>query len=109
MRPDYVDLNRTFFETDENEVDSESRALRSYLLSTQGELNWSKLLQSQFIVILGEPGSGKTWEMEARSEKLQNESGNAFFIRIVLNEKQIVKVEWINTVKNIMVPHILVG
>jgi hypothetical protein len=81
MRHDYVELNRNFLDF-EDELDIEGAAWKSYYASFSGGLNWEKLLQSQYVVILGEAGSGKTWELEAQTEKLRKTGLNSFFIPI---------------------------
>jgi hypothetical protein len=81
MRPDYVELNRTFLDFDEKN-DVEGAALKSYMAGLFGELTWDKLLQSQYVVILGEAGSGKTWELEAQAEKQRAQGRHSFFVRI---------------------------
>lgn len=81
MRPDYVELNRTFLDFDEKN-DVEGAALKSYMAGLFGELNWDKLFQSKYVVILGEAGSGKTWELEAQAEKLRAQGRYSFFVRI---------------------------
>lgn len=81
MRPEYIDLNRTFLDFDENS-DVEGAAFKSYIAGLTGETTWKKLLQSRYVVVLGEPGSGKTWELEAQPEKLRKDGFYAFFMRI---------------------------
>lgn len=81
MRPEYIDLNRTFLDFDEDS-DIEGAAYKSYLATLTGGTDWQALLQSRYVVVLGEPGSGKTWELEAKAENLRNAGKHAFFIRI---------------------------
>ncbi len=78
----YISLDRTFFDFQEDD-DIEDVAMRSYLATIRNNiLDWDTLLQSRCVVILGEPGSGKTWEME-NQVKLIREGGNyAFFLRL---------------------------
>jgi hypothetical protein len=79
----YIELNRTFIDFQENQEREES-ALQSYVAERYGDgpLNWTKLLESRYVVLLGEPGSGKTWEMEAQVELLRQQGQYAFFIPI---------------------------
>lgn len=80
--PQYIELNRTFFDYSENE-DIEDAAVRSYIAGLQhGVLDWAKLLQSQCVVILGEAGSGKTEEMKHQAETIFQAGGYAFFLRL---------------------------
>lgn len=65
-------------------TDSEEAALRSYTAEMRGEgplLSWEDILSSRVVVMLGEPGSGKTWELKNRS-KLSQEKGFSFFIHL---------------------------
>jgi hypothetical protein len=83
MIPDrFIELDRRFREILES-GDPESAALRSYassLLDIEKGLSWEDLLRSQVVVILGEPGSGKTWEMVNRTRKLREQGISAFFV-----------------------------
>lgn len=81
MRPEYIDLNRTFLDFDEDS-DVEGAAFKSYIAGLTGGTDWQNLLQSRYVVVLGEPGSGKTWELEALPEKLRKDGLYAFFMRI---------------------------
>ncbi|SEH04225.1 NACHT domain-containing protein [Candidatus Venteria ishoeyi] len=78
----YIELNRTFFDFSDNE-DTEDAALRSYITSLHhAEINWSQLLQGPCVVLLGEAGSGKTWEMAHQVEAISQVGGYAFFLRL---------------------------
>lgn len=81
MRTEYIDLNRTFLDVDEDS-DIEGASYKSYLAGIVGGTDWQTLLQSRYVVVLGEPGSGKTWELEARAEDLRNAGQHAFFMSI---------------------------
>lgn len=81
MRTEYIDLNRTFLDVDEDS-DIEGASYKSYLASIDGGTDWQALLQSRYVVVLGEPGSGKTWELEAKAEDLRKAGQHAFFMRI---------------------------
>jgi len=81
VRSEYIDLNRTFLDIDENS-DIEGAAFKSYIAGLTGETTWQNLLQSRYVVVLGEPGSGKTWELEAQPEKLRDAGLFSFFMRI---------------------------
>ena len=81
MRPEYIDLNRTFLDFDEDS-DVEGAAFKSYIAGLTGGTDWQTLLQSRYVVVLGEPGSGKTWELEAQPQKLRKDGLYAFFMRI---------------------------
>ena len=83
MCTDYISLNRTFLEFNE-EQDIEAAALRSYMAERYGDgpLNWDRLLESQYVVILGEPGSGKTYEMKGQVRQLQENKQYAFCVHL---------------------------
>lgn len=82
MSHHYIPLNRTFFDFSENQ-NIEDAAMRSDLAKhLNNVLDWDKLLQSHCIVILGEPGSGKTWEMENQVKVRSNAGNYAFFLRL---------------------------
>jgi len=78
----FIDLNRRFLDVTELE-DSEMAAFDSYtrmLLSSEPGLDWKGLLLSRIVVILGEAGSGKTWELRYRASALRKEGVFAFFV-----------------------------
>jgi hypothetical protein len=83
--PEFIELDRRFRDASETEENAEIRAFLSYASGGDGtNLNpgWPEVLQSRLIVILGEAGSGKTWEMRAQAEILKEQSKIAFFIRL---------------------------
>ena len=66
--PNYIDLSRTFAPVPQDAVAEES-ALHSYAfgsdwLMRRNRLNWDDLLKHPLVVLLGEPGSGKTYELQ---------------------------------------------
>ena len=72
MRQEFIQLDRTFTEYDPDR-DQEELAQQSYLqefLGASSQLTWEKLLEHGRAVVLGEAGSGKTWEFEAQGERL---------------------------------------
>jgi hypothetical protein len=76
-----LDLNRTFvkspFKPDGQEGASEED-FSSYLAG--GKLVWKDLLAKPVVVVLGEAGSGKTWEFQDQAKRLRNSGQAAFFI-----------------------------
>jgi hypothetical protein len=77
----FIELDRRFLDITEL-TDPEEAALRSYTSSLLGKevgIGWAGLLESRIVVILGEPGSGKTWELRNQANLLKNR-GFAFFI-----------------------------
>ena len=77
----FIELDRRFLDVTEL-TEPEESALRSYtasLLGKEAGIGWADLLESRIVVILGEPGSGKTWELRNQAKLLKNQ-GFAFFI-----------------------------
>lgn len=66
--------------------DQENAAFDSYtsglFTNHDHHLSWSDLLSEDLVVILGEPGSGKTWELREQTKLLCNAGKFAFFIRL---------------------------
>jgi len=76
----FIELDRRFLDVTEL-TEPEESALRSYtasLLVKEAGIGWADLLESRIVVILGEPGSGKTWELRNQAKLLKNR-GFAFF------------------------------
>lgn len=86
LSADYIDLNRRFVARDPK-VAAEDLAQQSYDLDrwlTRGSsLTWPELLQKKGItVVLGEPGSGRTWEFQAQQSRLQASGKTAFYVQL---------------------------
>ena len=67
----FIELDRRFTEYTPDET-PDRLAKHSYLAGLQGiqpGISWDELLQHRLIVILGEPGSGKTLELRAQQRK----------------------------------------
>lgn len=84
----FIELDRRFTEYTSDET-PERLAERSYLAalqSTQPGISWDELLQNRLVVILGEPGSGKTWELRSQQQK---HSSTHFFLPLerLVNEE----------------------
>jgi len=83
--PNYINLNRTFAPLSHGSAAEES-ALRSYAtgsdwLLRRNALNWEKLLQHPLVVLLGEPGSGKTYELRYQAT-LSSQGCFRFYFRL---------------------------
>ena len=82
----FVELDRTFARQKESsnaENEAESSYLFESLMMAHGSsLDWEALLKRFRVVILGEAGSGKTWEMREQVKKLTAAGDAAFFIRL---------------------------
>ncbi|MFH0341420.1 MAG: hypothetical protein ACHBNF_04670 [Chromatiales bacterium] len=77
-------MDRRFLDFEDTE-DPEGGAYKSYLARLDfgdGGYDWPKLLQSRYVVVLGEPGTGKTIELRERANILQQQKHYAFFIRL---------------------------
>ena len=84
MRPEFVQLDRTFtlYAPDR---DQEELAQQSYLeevLGFRSRLTWNDIRRHGRVIILGEAGSGKTWEFEAQVDILSSVGEYAFFVRL---------------------------
>ena len=81
-RSDYINLDRILIRWDDN-YDPEQAAMLSYYAKHYGGSTWDQvLIKYDRIVILGEQGSGKTWELQARAEILNGQNKQAFFVRV---------------------------
>ena len=80
----HIELDRKFWPVEaDQENDPESiRAMLAFGLGKQ--LSWEDLLGKDRIVILAEPGTGKTEEFRAITRRLRMASKPAFFCRIEL-------------------------
>lgn len=80
----YIDLKRHFFDYSENS-DPESAAQQSYIDASFGRdtnIYWDNLLESKYVIVLGEAGSGKSWEFSAQQELLKANGKFSFFLRL---------------------------
>lgn len=78
----FIELDRRFRELN-TQYNSEEAALESYTASLMGlrtGLGWDGLLERPLVVVLGEPGSGKTWEFRERAKILRDRGEKSFFI-----------------------------
>lgn len=84
QRAEFVELGRRFASLPKN-ADQDDAADESYLLkvwSGHGRFDWEMLLREPLAVVLGEPGSGKTWEFECQAAKLAAAGQFACFLRL---------------------------
>ena len=81
----FVELNRRFRRLEGSSA-SEDRAYESYTAEilrfsdSDSGLDWDELLRNHLAVILGEPGSGKTWEFQRRADLLAATGKYAVFV-----------------------------
>lgn len=84
LKEHYVNLDRRFdkFESDTN---SEATATRSYLAAIEGGeagSSWDDLLIHRLVVILGEPGSGKSEEFRHQVDASRHIGQTTFFFEL---------------------------
>ena len=82
---DYLDLERRFLKVSDDENPENAAQVRYLLTSLRGQeqgYSWPDILQNKIVIILGEPGSGKTTELKFKSEELRNKGKWAFFVRL---------------------------
>jgi hypothetical protein len=86
MRPPagYIEIDRRFGRLQGSER-PEELAAASYVggsLADSLTLGWAELLKKPLVVVLGEPGSGKSWEFRWRCATLQQKGESAFLIEL---------------------------
>jgi hypothetical protein len=79
----YIELNRNFYPIKDNEKDLEEATIMS-AFGYDKYISWEKLLQKPRVVILAEPGTGKTEELKAVTNRLRSKGIAAFFCKIEL-------------------------
>jgi hypothetical protein len=81
---EHIDLDRKFWpvEADEGNDPESIRTIFAFGLGQQ--LSWEGILKKDRVVILAEPGTGKTEEFRAVTKRLRMASKPAFFCRIEL-------------------------
>jgi hypothetical protein len=78
----FVQLNRRFLSLADKDPREETAA-GSYLRESHNRgLDWDDLLQRRLVIILGEPGSGKSEELRQKALSLRTAGQSAFFVRL---------------------------
>ena len=79
----FVDLNRRFRPFD-RKYKAEASAFDSYTSGPRetGSLGWDDLLERHRVVVLGEPGAGKSCELRERATLLIGQGKLAFYVRL---------------------------
>ena len=79
----YIDINRRFYALHGSGGVQEAAA-SSYLRGSFADstLGWDELLKERLVVVLGEPGSGKSWEFRRRCASLKEAGKPAFLIEL---------------------------
>lgn len=81
---DYVELDRRFRNA-VDESDGETTARLNYPASwnqVEAGLSWAEVLSHRLVVVLGEPGSGKTAEFKAQARLRDPSATPRFFVRL---------------------------
>lgn len=81
---DFIELDRQFHELD-RQSNPEEAAFMAYaqgFSGDTGELRWEDLIKRHLVVVLGEPGSGKTREFRERAGQLLEAGRTSFFMRL---------------------------
>jgi hypothetical protein len=83
--PSFVELQRRFAPVrtagDREDTASESYTSASTWFRDRSSVQWVDLLKHPLVVILGEPGSGKTWEMRNQAA-LASSTSFGFFLAL---------------------------
>src|SRR5882762_9163017 len=79
----YIEINRRFSKL-HSSGGIEDAAASSYLRGSFADsaLGWDELLKERLVVVLGEPGSGKSWEFRQRCASLKEPGTAAFLIEL---------------------------
>jgi len=79
----YIGMNRRFCAL-HGSGGVEEAAAASYLRGSFADckLGWDELLKERLVVVLGEPGSGKSWEFRRRCASLKEAGKPAFLIEL---------------------------
>jgi predicted NACHT family NTPase len=83
-RKEFIELGRRFREL-KSDAKTEETAFESYTrdwLAFDFGFDWNTLLEHRRVVVLGEPGSGKTWELQQRAVLLREQKQFAIFVRL---------------------------
>ena len=85
MTSNFIDLGRRFSIVEKDAEKDPDRIKESFWSSTP-TVGWSDLLQQYRVVILSEPGAGKTEEFQHAARIKKNQGEFSFFIRLELVE-----------------------
>lgn len=81
MNDEFIDLNRHFASIPA-ELKLRDGDDAEPVIGAAATVHWSDLLGSHRVVILAEPGAGKTWEIRHAAERLRAAGKAAFFLRL---------------------------
>lgn len=80
----YIEINRRFsrLHSSDGREELASSSYLGYSFADSESLGWDELLKERLVVVLGEPGSGKSWEFRSRCSSLQKDGEFAFLIEL---------------------------
>jgi len=81
---DYIDLHRKFWPVEADQEYDPQNIRVTALFGAEQQISWEELLTRRCVVVLGEPGSGKTEELRAATKRIRNAGRLAFFCRVEL-------------------------
>jgi len=80
----YIELDRKFWPVEADQENDPESIRAKFAFGLGKELSWKDLLRKHRVVILAEPGTGKTEEFRAVTKRLRMNSKPAFYCRIEL-------------------------
>lgn len=78
----YIHLDRKFWPVEADTKNGPEAIREMAAFGMDRQISWAELLKRKCVVILGEPGSGKTEELRAATKRLREAGSFAFFCRI---------------------------
>ena len=80
MTPVRLDLHRTFLVATRDSQETEEADWRRWAGKPKDDLIWAQILLDRVVVVLGEPGMGKSWEFEDHAERDVKAGKTSFFL-----------------------------
>lgn len=90
---DYIELNRSFWPIEADKENSPENIRVMLAFGVARQTLWEDLLEKPRVVILAEPGTGKTEELRAVTKRLRATGKPAFFCKIELLQSQSLDVK----------------
>jgi hypothetical protein len=81
MTDTFIELDRHFVAVASKSPDEDQTDIDP-AFSHAMPVQWSDLLAKDRVIILAEPGAGKTWEIRHAAERLRRDGKTAFFLRL---------------------------
>lgn len=89
---EYIELDRGFHPAETDEENNPENIMVRASLGLEYQTSWNDLLKLPRVVILAEPGTGKTEEFQAKTKLLRSSDKPAFFCRIeMLQDRELRK------------------